>query len=118
MRRLRSLLYPALCFVLACGAGHLVRLISAAGHEPRAQIFLPPPPGEPAKATRASRMEKLRADFAAAKPGGWSALWHEFAAQASNADLQEASRQAAVMFPKLAEEELAARAGILTGSPG
>jgi hypothetical protein len=118
MRRLRSILYPALCFVLAWGAVHLVRLMSAVGQEPGANFAPPLTSGEPAKATRASRMEKLRADFAAAKPGEWSALWHEFAAQASIADLQEASRQAAVMFPKLAEEELASRAGILTGSPG
>lgn len=118
MKRLRFLLYPVLCFALAWGAVHFVRLMSAVSEAPHARSSLQPSSAVPAKAARTSLMEKLRADFAAAKPGQWSALWHAFAAQANIADLEVASRQSAIMFPALASEELALRAGNLSGGRG
>ena len=117
MKLLRSILYPAACFTLAWGAAHLIRLMSAVGDDTRARPSITPLTPA-AKSPRGERMATLRAAFTAAKPGEWSALWHEFAAKAGIADLKDASLQAAPVLPQLAAEELAVRTGTASGNAG
>ena len=117
MKLLRSLLLPAVCFVLAWGAAHFVRTIASVGEPaPRRAVVIPartaPLSAGPDKVAGA------REAFAKAAPGEWSALWQDFSTHASLADLENASRSAVAILPQLADEELAVRTGKLSGSAG
>ncbi len=117
MKRLRSLLLPSGCFVLAWGAAHLVRTIASVGEAaPRRPVVIPartaPVSAGPDK------VAAVREAFAKAAPGEWSALWHDFASHASIADLENASQSAVAILSQLADEELAVRTGKLSASPG
>ncbi len=117
MKRFRSFFLPAACFALAWGVAHFVRIIAAVG-EPAAPRRVVIPERKAPAAARGDKLAKVREAFAKAVPGEWSALWRDFASEASIAELQNASTAAVPVLPQLAAEEVAVRTGKASGSPG
>ena len=117
MKRLRTLLLSAVCFALAWGAVHFVRTIAAVGEPAPRRAVVIPDRTAPVSAGP-DKVAAVREAFANTSPGGWSALWQDFASHASIADLEKASQSAVAILPQLADEELALRTGKLSGSAG